>query len=517
MDPDDRTHRLITEALNEAVNRLDLRIAYSDAFHTSVRAASDYLQKALYTDLAGCDDVIASCIGHTHIDVAWWWTVEQTREKVGRSFATVLKLMEEYPEYRFMPDQDFQNTALSPQERAELLLRRMTLREKVGQLCQRLYGFEAYERSGGELSPSPSFLDEVERFGGLGTLYGLYRADPWSQRNFATGLAGPLAPKAYNLLQKAVIERSLFGIPMLLSSESPHGHQALGGYLLPVNLAVGATFDPELFERAQRVCGKQLREMGADFALVSALDVLRDPRWGRSEECFGEDPCLASRFAAASVRGMQSAGVGMVAKHFCAQGETTGGVNASAARIGERELREIHLPAAEACCREQVAGIMAAYNEIDGAFCHAVASGTTVVAAVPKQPEKQLPQRPPKPSTEGLPTAETATQMTEWPRVLEELGKVSDRLYSYLENSKAFCSGDFVLIDSPNGLAFEMLRENSAIKDQLREAIRVVTGRIYRLGPYQTAVRQSKDTDDPLSALAGMAEDAGIPVKEQKS
>jgi len=148
---------------------------------------------------------------------------------------------------------------------------------------------------------------------------------------------------------------------------------------------------------------------------------------------------------------------------------------------------------------------------------HAVASGTTVVAAVPKQPEKQLPQRPPKPSTEGLPTAETATQMTEWPRVLEELGKVSDRLYSYLENSKAFCSGDFVLIDSPNGLAFEMLRENSAIKDQLREAIRVVTGRIYRLGPYQTAVRQSKDTDDPLSALAGMAEDAGIPVKEQKS
>lgn len=105
MEKDDRTRRLIEEALNEAVNRLDLRTPYSDAFYTSLRTASEYLQKALYTDLAGCDDVIASCIGHTHIDVAWWWTVEQTREKVGRSFATVLKLMEEYPNYRFMSSQ----------------------------------------------------------------------------------------------------------------------------------------------------------------------------------------------------------------------------------------------------------------------------------------------------------------------------------------------------------------------------------------------------------------------------
>lgn len=67
---------------------------------------------------------------------------------------------------------------------------------------------------------------------------------------------------------------------------------------------------------------------------------------------------------------MQSTGVGSVAKHFCAQGETTGGVNASAARIGERELREIHFPSAKACCEAGVEGIMAAYNEIDGVYCH---------------------------------------------------------------------------------------------------------------------------------------------------
>ncbi|MDQ9816570.1 hypothetical protein RFZ01_19565, partial [Acinetobacter pittii] len=67
--------------------------------------AEEYLEKALYQDMTGYEDVIATCIGHTHIDVAWWWTVSQTREKVARSFATVLKLMDEYPQYRFMSSQ----------------------------------------------------------------------------------------------------------------------------------------------------------------------------------------------------------------------------------------------------------------------------------------------------------------------------------------------------------------------------------------------------------------------------
>lgn len=103
---------------------------------------------------------------------------------------------------------------------------------------------------------------------------------------------------------------------------------------------------------------KQLKSGHVELALMSALDVARDPRWGRSEECYSEDPCLAAAMAKAAVTGMQSTGVGSVAKHFCAQGETTGGVNASAARIGERELREIHFPPAKACCEAGVEGIM---------------------------------------------------------------------------------------------------------------------------------------------------------------
>lgn len=95
----------ITEVLNNCINYLDMRDPYSEAFYASVKEASAYLQKALYEDMAGYDDIIATCIGHTHIDVAWLWTVEQVREKTGRSFATVLKLMDEYPDYKFMSSQ----------------------------------------------------------------------------------------------------------------------------------------------------------------------------------------------------------------------------------------------------------------------------------------------------------------------------------------------------------------------------------------------------------------------------
>lgn len=265
----------------------------------------------------------------------------------------------------------FRNAELSPEERARDLLPRMTVREKVGQLNQRLYGFACYERAGGEIRLTREFRGEVEKWSGLGLLYGLYRADPWSKKTAENGIPNELVPAAYNAVQSYVVSHSRFGIPVLMSSECPHGHQALGGYLLPTALALGASFHPSLVQDGFSVCAAQLKAMGVDLALVSVLDVLRDPRWGRSEECFGEDPYLCSQMARAAVRAFQGAGVTMVAKHFCAQGEGTGGVNASAARIGERELREIHLPAAAACCEEGVGGIMAAYNEIDGLPCHA--------------------------------------------------------------------------------------------------------------------------------------------------
>ena len=265
----------------------------------------------------------------------------------------------------------FEDKTQPPRKRAEDLLARLTLREKVGQVNQRLFGFAIYSRKREDLELVQEFRDEVERYGGLGLLYGLYRADPWSQKDFENGLHGLWMKRAYNQVQRYVVEHSRFGIPALMSSECPHGHQALDGYLLPVNLAMGAACSPELTRDAFRVCGQQLKELGVDYALISRLDVLRDPRWGRCEECYSEDPYLAAALAKSAVAGCQEAGVPVVAKHFCAQGEGTGGVNASAARIGERELREIHLPPMKAAAEAGVQGVMAAYNEIDGIYCHA--------------------------------------------------------------------------------------------------------------------------------------------------
>lgn len=265
----------------------------------------------------------------------------------------------------------FRDSSLSPKERAEDLLGRLTLAEKVGQVNQKLLGFNSYERKGEEFELTQECLDEIEKYGGLGVMYGLFRADPWSKKNWENGAPPKYGAKLHNLLQKTVTEKSRFGIPALMSSECPHGHQALGGYLLPVALAMGATFNTALVESGFEVVGKQLSDLGVDFALVSMLDVLRDPRWGRSEECFSEDAQLCSEMAVAAIKGCKKQGVEVVSKHMCAQGETTGGVNASSARIGIKELEEVHLPPIAASVEAGAYGFMAAYNDINGVPCHA--------------------------------------------------------------------------------------------------------------------------------------------------
>ena len=115
----------------------------------------------------------------------------------------------------------YRDKSLSPRQRAEDLLGRMTVPEKVGQLTQRLYGFGVYQRQGEEIRLVDAFKEEVARYSGLGTIYGLYRADPWSGKNFDTGLDGVLAPKVRNQVQRYVLEHSRLGIPVLMSTECP--------------------------------------------------------------------------------------------------------------------------------------------------------------------------------------------------------------------------------------------------------------------------------------------------------
>ncbi len=105
LNPADRRREILLSVLNETVNRLDLRKPYSGSFYDSLKEADGYLTEHLYREFGGVGDEVATCIGHTHIDVAWLWTLSQTREKAARSFATVLKLMDDYPEYFFMSSQ----------------------------------------------------------------------------------------------------------------------------------------------------------------------------------------------------------------------------------------------------------------------------------------------------------------------------------------------------------------------------------------------------------------------------
>jgi beta-glucosidase len=261
------------------------------------------------------------------------------------------------------------------------LLARMTLREKVGQLNQRMYGWDAYRRTPGTpdgFELTDALRAETDRFAGLGALYGLFRADAWSGVDHSNGPGAQDSAALAELVQRQVIGSSRLGIPALFVEEMPHGHMALDGTVLPVNLAVGATWDPELYERAAAHAAAELRARGGHVALVSALDIARDPRWGRTEECFGEDPHLAARLTEALVRGMQggdtTAGFApdkapVVLKHFAGQGATVGGRNSAESELGLRELHEIHLPAARAAVRAGAAALMSAYNEVDGLPC----------------------------------------------------------------------------------------------------------------------------------------------------
>ncbi|MBC1832494.1 beta-glucosidase [Listeria seeligeri] len=256
--------------------------------------------------------------------------------------------------------------------RVEDLLAKMTLAEKCGQLNQRMYGWDAFSRDGDVFQITDNFKQEVARFEGIGALYGLFRADPWSKMNKETGISRVNSAKVANMVQRYVVENTRLGIPVLLAEEVPHGHQALDSESYPVNLARAASFHPELQQQVAEAIAEEISDKGVHLALASALDILRDPRWGRAEECYGEDPYLAAELTAAITEGFQKNGkIAVILKHFAAQGEPVGGHNSGPVSIGVRELREVFLEPLRAGIAKGALGVMAAYNEIDGVPCHA--------------------------------------------------------------------------------------------------------------------------------------------------
>ncbi|MGM0124790.1 beta-glucosidase [Enterococcus sp. AZ194] len=283
----------------------------------------------------------------------------------------------------------YQNPELSIRQRVEDLLGRMNVQEKVGQVNQHLYGWECYKKEGDGIVLTETFTEHVAWGGGIGALYGLFRSDPWSKVDYSNGIKAVDSWKVTNQIQAYIIKNSRWGIPALIAEECPHGHQGLDSISYPTNIGRGSTFNPELIQQTSELMAQELAAKGVHLALVSTLDLMKDPRWGRSEECFGEDPIVGAKMTEAIVKGFQgnliedqtdfldasvleinksSQQIGVILKHCIAQGEAQGGHNSGTVPIGTREFADVYTPLLHST--RNAVGVMAAYNDIDGVPCH---------------------------------------------------------------------------------------------------------------------------------------------------
>jgi beta-glucosidase len=182
-----------------------------------------------------------------------------------------------------------------------------------------------------------------------------------------------------NAIQKFFLERTRLGIPVVFHEECLHGHAAPEGTSFPQPIALGATFNPRLVEELFSMAALEARLRGTHQALTPVVDVAREPRWGRVEETYGEDPFLVSRLGIAAVRGFQGDAtfrdkkhVIATLKHFVGHAQPEAGMNCAPADVSMRTLREVFLfTFREALSKGGAISVMASYNEIDGVPSHA--------------------------------------------------------------------------------------------------------------------------------------------------
>jgi len=225
----------------------------------------------------------------------------------------------------------------SEEERVEALLQQMTLQEKIGQLNQ---------LSVGGFDPNAA---------------GMMRA----------GMVGSILnecnPKVLNRYQKAAVEESRLGIPLIISRDVIHGFKTM----FPIPLGLAATFDPELVEQGARVAAVEATASGIRWTFSPMLDIARDPRWGRIAEGSGEDTYLDAQMGVAMVKGYQGESIdntSMAAcvKHFVAYGAAEGGRDYNSTGVSERTLRNVYLPPFEACVKAGAMTLMTSFNDNDG-------------------------------------------------------------------------------------------------------------------------------------------------------
>ncbi|MDX6347359.1 MAG: beta-xylosidase [Streptomyces sp.] len=261
----------------------------------------------------------------------------------------------------------WQDPTLPAGIRAADLLALMTLEEKLAQLYAVWPGSETSD-AGEDVAP---LQHEVSEHIDLDTLlpYGLGQLT----RPFGTAPVEPATGAAeLARTQARIAAANRFGIPAVAHEECLTGFTAWGATVFPTPLAWGASFDPALVGRAAELIGGSMRAVGIHQGLSPVLDVVRDPRWGRTEETIGEDPCLVATIGTAYVRGLESAGIVATLKHFAGYSASRGARNHAPVSIGPRELADVILPPFEMAVRDGGArSVMAAYTDTDGVPAHA--------------------------------------------------------------------------------------------------------------------------------------------------
>jgi beta-glucosidase len=264
----------------------------------------------------------------------------------------------------------YRDPILPIEQRVADLLSRMTLEEKVAQMEG------AWENRQFFSDPQALFVDGQGNFlperaavllkNGLGEI-----SRPSENR-------GPRQMAEYtNTVQKWFKDNTRLGIPVLFHDECLHGHVAPKGTSYPQAIALASTWDTALVENVFTATSAEARASGAHHCLAPVLDLARDPRWGRTEETYGEDPYLVSHIGLAAIRGFQGTGpldnahVMATAKHFAVHGQPEGGTNVAPGNYSERVIREYFLKPFEVAVKEgHVRTVMASYNEIDGIPSH---------------------------------------------------------------------------------------------------------------------------------------------------
>ena len=255
----------------------------------------------------------------------------------------------------------YMNPELPAEARMEDLVSRMTLPEKVAQLCT-TSGFRMYEITPEREIRTTKALDELyAKFPGCG-LGSFFRADWFSGRNWKTGLTPDLLIKAYNAMQRFAVEKTRLGIPLALG-----GSQMLGETIIPCGPALASTWDPELAREGARMNVRERRTFAQNFGVGFPQATLAlDPRWSRVEQTYGEDPFLAAEFVFARCAGSRDLGGTSGIESFVCHGCGEGGHMSTAVHVGNNELYNLHLKPFEAAVRGGVGQIMTCYNLVDG-------------------------------------------------------------------------------------------------------------------------------------------------------